>query len=370
MAATRPLVTVQGTGEQITLPEVFLSPIRPDIVQFVHTNMNKNARQAYSVNRDAGHQHSAESWGTGRAVSRIPRVSGSGSHRAGQGAFGNMCRKGRMFAPTRTWRRWHRKINVNQKRYATISALAASALPALVMARGHHVEQVDEVPLVVSPEAESIAKTKQAIDLLKEVGAYDDVVKAKNSKQLRSGRGKARNRRYVLRKGPLVVYSEDNGITKAFRNLPGVTLCKVDSLNLLELAPGGHLGRFIIWTKPAFERLNQIYGTFTETAELKKGYKLPTGILSNSDIARIINSDEIQSIVRPAQDNKMIKRIKRNPLRNRQVMLELNPYAEVVRDAEKKSRAARAEAIKAKRSQAAGMIPAMKAFYSKYIAKN
>ena len=61
-------------------------------------------------------QTSAESWGTGRAVSRIPRVPGGGTHRAGQGAFGNMCRGGRMFAPTKTWRRWHRKVNVNEKR--------------------------------------------------------------------------------------------------------------------------------------------------------------------------------------------------------------------------------------------------------------
>lgn len=51
--------------------------------------------------RRAGHQTAAESWGTGRAVSRIPRVPGGGTHRAGQGAFGNMCRGGRMFAPTK-----------------------------------------------------------------------------------------------------------------------------------------------------------------------------------------------------------------------------------------------------------------------------
>merc|ERR1712170_326687 len=99
--------------------------------------MRKNQRQAYGVKCQfgptgvvAGHQHSAHSWGTGRAVSRIPRVSGGGTSRAGQGAFGNMCRKGRMFAPTRIWRKWHKKINVNQRRYATASALAASAIPA------------------------------------------------------------------------------------------------------------------------------------------------------------------------------------------------------------------------------------------------
>jgi large subunit ribosomal protein L4e len=63
--------------------------------------MAKNKRQPHSVSSKAGEQTSAESWGTGRAVARIPRVNGSGTHRAGQAAFGNMCRGGRMFAPTK-----------------------------------------------------------------------------------------------------------------------------------------------------------------------------------------------------------------------------------------------------------------------------
>lgn len=75
-----------------------------------------------------------------------------------------------MYAPTKTWRRWHRKVNVGQKRYAVVSALAASALPALVMARGHRIEGVPEVPLVVSDAAESLTKTKAAVELLKKVG--------------------------------------------------------------------------------------------------------------------------------------------------------------------------------------------------------
>jgi len=44
----------------------------------------KNKRQAYAVSVKAGHQTSAESWGTGRAVARIPRVGGGGTHRSGQ----------------------------------------------------------------------------------------------------------------------------------------------------------------------------------------------------------------------------------------------------------------------------------------------
>lgn len=57
--------------------------------------------QPYAVYHKAGHQTAAESWGTGRAVSRIPRVPGGGTHRAGQGAFGNMCRGGHMYSPTK-----------------------------------------------------------------------------------------------------------------------------------------------------------------------------------------------------------------------------------------------------------------------------
>ena len=71
-------------------------------------------------------------------MARIPRVRGGGTHRSGQGAYGNMCRGGRMFAPTKIWRRWHRKINVNQKRYALCSAVAASGIPSLVMSKGKY----------------------------------------------------------------------------------------------------------------------------------------------------------------------------------------------------------------------------------------
>jgi large subunit ribosomal protein L4e len=54
-----------------------------------------------------------------------------------------------MFSPTKIWRRWHRKVNINQRRYAVCSALAASALPPLVIARGHRISQVPEIPLVI-----------------------------------------------------------------------------------------------------------------------------------------------------------------------------------------------------------------------------
>merc|ERR1712137_1160347 len=273
--AARPLVQVwdaEGKStSQRALPAVLTAPIRSDVVQFVHTNINKNSRQAYAVSVKAGHQTSAESWGTGRAVARIPRVAGSGTHRAGQAAFGNMCRGGRMFAPTKVWRRWHRRVNLNQKRMAACSALAASALPSLVMARGHSIDNVPEVPLVIANSAVSgLEKTKAAVALLQAVSAYDDVQKSKDSRKIRAGKGKRRNRRYVQHVGPLVVYDESGPLTRAFRNLPGVELCQVSRLNLLRLAPGGHLGRFIIWTEGAFKQLDSVFGTAEAVASQKK----------------------------------------------------------------------------------------------------
>ena len=68
--ASRPTVSIIGkdgapTGATHPVPAVFTSPIRPDIVQQVHTGMAKNKRQPYAVSEKAGHQTSAESWGTG-----------------------------------------------------------------------------------------------------------------------------------------------------------------------------------------------------------------------------------------------------------------------------------------------------------------
>merc|ERR1711924_273082 len=276
----------------------------------------------------AGMQTSAESWGTGRAVARIPRVPGGGTHRAGQAAFGNMCRGGRMFNPTKTWRKWHRKINTNQKRYAVCSALAASALPSLVMARGHKVDNVPECPLVVDDSVEGVDKTLKAMKVLAALGASDDVEKSKASRQVRSGKGKMRNRRYVQRRGPLVVYGQDNGIAKAFRNISGVEVSSVESLNLLQLAPGGHLGRFVIFTENALSQLDGIYGgkNGAEATE-KKGFRVPRSMMTNSDLPRIINSDEVQARVTPAKTQTKFRRIKKNPLKNLGVMVKLNPYA-------------------------------------------
>ncbi|XP_070491223.1 large ribosomal subunit protein uL4 [Chironomus tepperi] len=337
LSAARPLVGVYTDKNEvikdttIALPAIFKAPIRPDVVNDVHQLMRRNARQAYAVNAEAGHQTSAESWGTGRAVARIPRVRGGGTHRSGQGAFGNMCRGGRMFAPTKPWRRWHRRISVNQKRYAVVSAIAASGVPALVQARGHVIDGISELPLVVSDKIQEYTKTKQAVLFLRRNKLWGDVLKVYRSKRFRAGRGKMRDRRRIQRRGPLIVYSKDDGLRRAFRNIPGVDTMSVHKMNLLKLAPGGHLGRLIVWTEAAFKHLNDLFGTWNEPSKVKKAYNLPHPIMSNTDLTRLLKSQEIKSVLNAPKKTVFRRQRRLNPLKNAKQMIKLNPFSEVTR---------------------------------------
>lgn len=58
-ACARPLISVysekgESSGKNVIMPSVFKAPIRPDVVNFVHTNMRKNSRQPYAVSELAG----------------------------------------------------------------------------------------------------------------------------------------------------------------------------------------------------------------------------------------------------------------------------------------------------------------------------
>lgn len=334
MAASRPLVTIydekgQSTQKSTVLPAIFRAPIRTDIVNFVHDQMRRNKRQAHAVSDKAGEQTSAESWGTGRAVARIPRVRGGGTHRSGQGAFGNMCRGGRMYAPLKVWRKWHRKINLKQRRYALVSAIAASGVPSLVLARGHSIESVPEIPLVLNDKLQDLKKTKEAVAVLRKVGAWSDILKVYASKHTRAGKGKMRNRRTVMKRGPVIIYDKDNGIKKAFRNIPGVSLLCVERLNLLRMAPGGHVGRFVIWTESAFKKLDSLYGTWSKKSQQKVDFNLPQPIMTNSDLGRLLKAFEIQSVLRAPIKRQVRSKVKKNPLKNIAIMSKLNPYAAV-----------------------------------------
>jgi len=52
------------------------------------------------------------------------------------------------------------------------------------------------LPLVVDDSLEKITKTKDAVKFLQTVGAFEDVRRVVNSKKIRAGKGKLRNKRY------------------------------------------------------------------------------------------------------------------------------------------------------------------------------
>ncbi|XP_063886179.1 uncharacterized protein LOC135114262 [Scylla paramamosain] len=103
--------------------------------------------------------------------------------------------------------------------------------------------------LKITSPATLFMYTKEAVLMLKKHRAWTDVLKVYKSKRFRPGKGKMRNRRRIQRRGPLIIYDKDQGLTWAFRNIPGVDTISVEKLNVLKLAPGGHVGRFCIWTE-------------------------------------------------------------------------------------------------------------------------
>jgi len=250
-------------------------------------------------------------------------------------------------------------------------------VPPLVMARGHRIDDVSELPLIISDGAQSIQKTKGGLELLEGLGCGVELSKVAASKKLRSGKGKMRDRKYTMRRGPLVVYSEDSGLTRALRNLPGVDTAHVDRLNLLQLAPGGNFGRFCIWTEGAFKRLGALYGDNDNASEEKKGYHLPRAMMTNADVARIINSDEVQSVVRVARTAPKMFGKKKNPLKNKKSMMKLNPASKTKDSLRKRSLQAGTkenEAMKKKKAKTSKADvkkhqKASKVFYSKMMAE-
>lgn len=309
--------------KKVELPRVFSVPIRSEMVCMVQNMVMRNSRQPYAVDPEAGMRHSAHSWGTGRALARVPRVSGGGTQRAGQGAFANFCRKGRMASPTTVLRRWNRKTNKNIRRHAAAMAVAATASAALVESRGHLIGDLKSIPIVVSNDITGVKKSKDAVKIIESFSLDKEIERVKDSKNIRKGKGKARNRRWVMKKGILIIYHEDKGLTKAFRNIPGVDLMQVDSLDILQLAPGGHLGRLVMWTEGAFERLRDLFGDDGREA-VKKGYRLPESRLSCPDYRVLLNTEEVRALFDKKPDLAMGK-TKSTPSE----VAAINPYFEL-----------------------------------------
>ncbi|MEM2937459.1 MAG: 50S ribosomal protein L4, partial [Candidatus Bathyarchaeia archaeon] len=90
-------------------------------------------------------------------------------------------------------------------------------------------------------------------------GVLADLYRVRESVKVRAGKGKRRGRRIKQAVGPLIVVAEDKGVVEAARNIPGVEVIPVKSLNAEVLAPGTHPGRLTIWTTSAIKALSKLY---------------------------------------------------------------------------------------------------------------
>ena len=242
--------------ERIELPEIFHEEIREDLIRRAVIAAQSNRFQPQGRNKLAGKRTSAESWGVGRAVARLPRVKGSRYSAAGRGAFVPMAVGGRQAFPPLPEKKITKKINVKEKRKAIISAIATTAVKELVEARGHVIKNVPQIPLVLEDKFQKISNTKGVIDVFAKVGLIDDLERAK-VKKIRAGKGKMRGRIYKRKKSILIVIGKDEGIKKAARNLPGVDIVRAKDLGAEDLAPGGHAGRLTLYTPSALKQLEE-----------------------------------------------------------------------------------------------------------------
>ncbi|MCD6237181.1 MAG: 50S ribosomal protein L4 [Thermoplasmata archaeon] len=244
--------------DTIKLPEIFNTPYRPDIIKKSFWALMSNKRQPYGADPLAGMRHAVDWPGKGRGMARTPRLRGG----TGRGAQAPNTVGGRRAHPPKAEKNWKEKVNKKEKRLSILSALASTSNSELVQARGHKFSDEITLPVVVDDSLKDIAKTKEVIELLKKIGVYDDVERAKDGTHVRAGRGKMRGRKYRKPKSLLIV-SEEGSIHKSARNLPGVDIVSPEQLNIEHLAPGGVAGRLTLITLSALKYLEEKRWTLT-----------------------------------------------------------------------------------------------------------
>ena len=234
------------TGE-ISLPTVFETRLRLDIIQKASIAQQSHRFQPQGRNLMAGKRTTAEGFGVGRGISRVPRIGGHGPL-SGTAAFAPGTVGGRMAFPPVTAKKIAKQINRKERRLALRSAIAATASDEIVRQRGHKFDQERRLPLVVNDEVEKLAKSSQAKHFLSAVGVWDDVLRVRRSKRIKSGRR-------VHAVGPLIVVGDDKTARKALRNFEGVSVIRADELSVEMLAPGTHPGRLTIWSESAVKKI-------------------------------------------------------------------------------------------------------------------
>jgi large subunit ribosomal protein L4e len=239
----------------VDMPSIFGIKPRKDLIRKASEISFSKNKQVQGRNKKAGLRNTAKGWGTGHGISRAPRIKGSGFPTARNVGRVPFAKGGRRAHPIKTEKIVKKKINKKVNKLSLISAISASGDLDWVKNRGHLINKVPEIPLVIDDKIQTVKKTKLMYSILSELGLEDELVKVKEGKKIRAGKGKRRGRKYKNKKSILVVIKDDFGIVKASRNIPGVDVIKFENLSIANLAPGGLSGRFILWTQSTFNDL-------------------------------------------------------------------------------------------------------------------
>lgn len=240
----------------IDKPKIFYIKPREDLVRLTSVASQSKNKQVQGRDKRAGLRNTSESWGTGHGLSRAPRIKGSGFITARQVGRVPFARGGRRAHPIKTGKKIWKKINKKINKLSLISAISASGDTMWIKKRDYKIDYIPEIPLVIDDKIQTIKKTSKIYSILCNLGLKQELSKIKHSKKIRPGKGKLRGRRYKQKKGVLIVIKDNFGIVKASRNIPGTEVIKIENLNINSLAPGGVLGRLILWTQSAFNELN------------------------------------------------------------------------------------------------------------------
>jgi len=255
--AAAPVYALDGTvASETTLPPVFKAPLRKDLVRRVYLHLRSHTFQPKGASKGSGHKHSVESWGVGFGMARISRVRGTGTAKYMAGGMVPSAVGGRPTHPPVVEKKIHKKVNVKERRLALLSAIAATASQADVLRRGHRLPAERSLPIVVVDDVESIRKTTELKNFLLSIGLGDELDRCHTVK-VRAGKGKMRGRRYKKRVGPLIVVSNNRGVSKAANGITGVSVVEARNLSVLHLAPGGEPGRLTLYTTAALQTLGE-----------------------------------------------------------------------------------------------------------------
>lgn len=247
--------------EEISLPEIFKADYRPDVIKRAVLAIQSKKRQPYGADKLAGKRTSAHYHGRrkyrfammNKEMSRIPRIHGKIGYMAWRARFAPHAVKGRRAHPPKPEKIWEQKINRKEIRFATISAIAATANKELVKERGHRIQT--ETPIIIINDFENTAKTNYIRKIIEKL--MPDEFERAQIKKIRSGRGKMRGRKYKKKKSGLIIVSGNCKALKAGKNLPGFDVVTAKDVNVELLAPGGYAGRLTIISKAGIEQLQK-----------------------------------------------------------------------------------------------------------------